>query len=123
MCWALTEGLAGIVDRGRGFDRAEISPRWLAAGIEEVEVEVGYACSGRGIRYQLRVLPDKMVFEIDAAGSEIGCHVLLPPGAEARAVRCSGHEVSFRPVSVEQSRYVDFKSTIARDARFEIMLC
>jgi hypothetical protein len=123
MCWALMEGLAGIVDRGRGFDRAEISPRWLAAGIEEVEVEVGYECSGRGVRYQLRVHPDRIVLEVDAAGSEVSCHVLLPPGAKARAVRCGLHEIAFCPVSVEQSRYVDFKSSIAQDARFEIKLC
>ena len=111
-----------MVDLGRGFDRAEISPRWLAAGIEEVEVGVAYECSGRGVRYQLRIHPDRMVLEVDAAGSEVGCHVLLPPGAKARAVRCGGHEVSFCPVSVEQSRYVDFKRSIERDARFEIML-
>jgi hypothetical protein len=121
MCWALTEGLAGIVDRGRGFDRTAIAPRWVAAGIEEVEVEVGYECSGRGVRYQLRVFPDRMVLEIDAPGSEVSCHVLLPPGAAARAVRCGSHEVPFSTVAVEQSRYVDFKSPIAQASRFEIM--
>jgi hypothetical protein len=63
------------------------------------------------------------MLEIDAAGSAVSCHVLLPPGAAARSVRWCGHEISFCPVSVEQSRYVDFKSSIERDARFEIMLC
>jgi hypothetical protein len=41
MAWALTEGLAGIVDRGCGFDLATVAPRWLAAGVEK-RVAVGY---------------------------------------------------------------------------------
>ncbi|MBZ5496380.1 MAG: hypothetical protein LAP85_08255 [Acidobacteriia bacterium] len=120
MCWALTEGLAGVVDRGRGFDCVEISPRWPAAGIEEAEVSVGYECSERGIAYQVRVLPDKIVLTVDADGSEAGLHVLLPAGAEPRAVRCNGHDVPFHAVTVEQSRYADFDAAVRGTAQFEI---
>jgi hypothetical protein len=122
MSWALIEGLAGVVDLGRGFDRARISPRWPAAGVLEAEVAVGYDCSGRGIRYQLRVRPDTILLEVEAAGSDIDCHVLLPAGTEAGAVRRNGGDVSFRPVVIEQSHYVDFEGTIDQGARFEIAL-
>jgi hypothetical protein len=122
MAWALIEGLAGAVDRGCGFDRASLAPRWLAAGVEEAEVAVGYGCSERGVSYQFRARPDRIVLEVVAAGSDIAFHVLLPPGAEARAVTCGGRDVPFRGVSVEQSRYVDFEATVDGERRFEILI-
>jgi len=120
MCWALTEGLVGVVDRGCGFDRAVVTPRWLAAGVEEAEVAVGYECSGRGIAYQFRTRPDRIVLEVSGAGSEVHFHVLLPPGAEAHAVRCGGRDIPFGTVSVEQSHYADFDTRVDGDQRFEI---
>ena len=120
MLWALTEGLAGVVDRGRALDRAEVSPRWLAAGVEEAEVEVGYECAGRGISYQFRVAGNRIVLEVCAPGSDIDFHVLLPPGAEARSVTSGGREQAFRTVMVEASRYVDFSCRVDREACFEI---
>jgi hypothetical protein len=122
MCWALTEGLAGIVDRGRGFDTARVAPRWLAAGVEEAEVAVGYECSGAGIRYHFRARPDRVELDVSAAGSDVSFHVLLPPGAEARCVARDGHGVPFRPATVEQSPYADFEACVDGDARFEIAL-
>jgi hypothetical protein len=122
MCWAMTEGLAGVVDLGKGFDCASLSPRWMAAGIEEAEVEVGYQASGRSLGYQVRMLRDKVALEVEAAGSVVDFHVLLPQAREARAVRCGGQDLPFRPVTVEESRYVDFKASVDRNRRFEIEL-
>jgi hypothetical protein len=122
MCWALTEGLAGIVDRGRLFDRAVVAPRWLAAGVEEAEVAVGYECSSRGVSYQFKARPDRIVLDVAAAGSDISFHVLLPPGSEPLRVTRDGHGVSFRPVTVEQSHYADFDERMNGDAHFEIAL-
>ena len=120
MGWALTEGLAGIVDRGRGFDRALIAPRWLAAGVEEAEVAVGYECSGRGVAYLFRARGDGISLDVTAAGSDVEFHVLLPPGAEPRRVTRDGHDTAFRSVMVEQSRYADFEAKLDGAARFEI---
>jgi hypothetical protein len=122
MLWALTEGLAGVVDRGCGFDRAGVSPRWPAAEVEEAEVKIGYACSGRGIWYQYRERADRLLLCTGADGSDIHFHVLLPRGAEARAVRCGRQEVPFRTVAVEESTYVDFDGRIDGEASFEIAL-
>jgi len=122
MLWALTEGLAGIVDRGCGFDRADVSPRWPAAEVEEAEVTIGYASSGRGIRYQVRERADKVLLSAGAGGSDIHFHVLLPRGARARSVRRGGQGLEFRTVTVEESTYVDFDDRIDGDASFEIAL-
>ncbi|MCX6227467.1 MAG: hypothetical protein NTV01_22485 [Bacteroidia bacterium] len=59
MAWALIEGLAGIEDRLKRFEKIRLSPRWLAAGITEAEVGVGYqvpAFAGmteKGVGYQV----------------------------------------------------------------------
>ncbi|MFH0761104.1 MAG: hypothetical protein V2A67_06340 [Bacteroidota bacterium] len=42
MAWALIEGLAGIEDRLKRYEKIRLSPRWLAAGIRQAEVGVGY---------------------------------------------------------------------------------
>ena len=122
MLWALTEGLAGVVDRGRGFDRAEVSPRWLAAGVDEAEVAIGYECSGRGIGYQVRARSDRITLEVAAAGSDIAFRVLLPPGAEARSVTCGGRELGLTNALVETSGYADFSCRVDGEMRFEIAL-
>jgi hypothetical protein len=122
MAWALTEGLAGIVDQGRGFDHALVAPRWLAAGVEEAEVAVGYECSGRGVRYLFRAAPDRIVLEVGAAGSDCAFHVLLPAGAAPRRVMRDGHDVPFSAATLEESRYADFEARIDGAARFEIAL-
>ena len=122
MAWALTEGLAGVVDLGCGFDRASVAPRWLAAGMDEAEVSVGYECSGRGVEYQLRVRPDRILLQVVAPGSDVLFHVLLPQGADARATTRDGHDIQFRTVSVEQSRYADFEARVDGGACFEIAL-
>ena len=122
MLWALTEGLAGIVDRGCGFDRADVSPRWPAAEVEEAEVTIGYASSGRGIRYQVRERADRVLLSAGAGGADIHFHVLLPRGARARSVRRGGQGLEFRTVTVEESTYVDFDDRIDGDASFEIAL-
>jgi hypothetical protein len=122
MLWALTEGLAGVVDRGRAFDRAALSPRWLAARLDEAEVAVGYECSGRGIGYQFRARGDRIVLEVSASGSDIDFHVLLPPGAEPRSVTCGGRELPLCHVLVEASGYADFSCRVDGEMRFEVAL-
>jgi hypothetical protein len=122
MLWALVEGLAGVVDRGCAFDAVTISPRWLAAGVEEAEVSVGYAASQRGVGYLFRALPDRLVIEADAEATDAQFHVLLPAGATPRWVRCGARELPFRVASVEQSAYADFAMHVDGSARVEIGL-
>ncbi len=89
MAWALVEGLAGVVDRGRTFDSVRLSPRWEAAGIDSADVSVGYAASGASVRYRYRRDGSRITLEIEAAGADVQWHVLLPAGhrAAARPVR------------------------------------
>jgi hypothetical protein len=122
MLWALVEGLAGVVDEGRGFDRMTLSPRWLAAGVSDAEVSVGYAASSRGAGYAFRHSGDRITLEVDTPPADVAFHVLLPPGAAVRAVRQGTRDVPFRTSSIESSGYVDFCARLDGPAEFTIEL-
>jgi hypothetical protein len=122
MSWALTEGLAGVVDLGRGFDCARLAPRWLAAGVAEAEVEIGYECSGRSLGYRFAAREGRVVLEVATTGADLDFHVLLPPGAEAQTVRQNGRSLPFTTQKVETSRYADFACRVEQGARIEIEL-
>lgn len=109
MLHALIEGLAGVVDTHKSFQRVRISPRWEAAGVTRAEVTLSYACSGSGIRYLYERSDGKISLEISGGAEEAGCHVLLPDESRAISVSHDGDELSFAEVMVEKSRYVDFE--------------
>jgi len=122
MLWALVEGLAGLVDAGRGWDRLSIAPRWLAAEIEEAEMSVGYPASARGVGYQFRALRGSITLEVEADGAHVRFHVLLPAGARARAVTAGSACVPFNDVAVEGSRYADFEAPVDGSKLFRVDL-
>jgi hypothetical protein len=107
MLWALVEGLAGIVDAGLAFDALSLSPRWLAAGVEEAEASAGYGSSKRGVGYQFRRVADGIAITVEGDAADVRLHVLLPAGARARQVRIDGNDIEFCETAIEQSRYVD----------------
>ncbi len=122
MLWALIEGLAGIVDLGCGFDRIRLSPRWIAADVDEAEVSVGYASSGRGVRYHFRSAPGSIDLQVTTPKADLHCPVLLPPGVEPLSVIRDGAAIEFHLSHVEQSRYVDFRTQVEGESRFAIRL-
>jgi hypothetical protein len=116
MLWALVEGLAGIEDRDACYRRIRLSPRWLAAGIEEAEAGAGYEASGARIAYGLRVVGGEMRLTIDAARADARLHLLLPEDAVAAGVTVDGAAADFRNVRVESSRYVDLETEVVGGA-------
>jgi hypothetical protein len=120
MLYALVTGLAGVEDRGRCFDRVRLSPRWPAAGVEEAEVGLAYASSNTGVGYTYRLMPTGIEMAVDAPGSEVSFHVLLPPGASPGAVSVEGIDTPCDAVRVRDSQYVDFSARIQGEAEIEI---
>ena len=120
MAWALLEGLAGVVDRGRTFDAIRLSPRWDAAGIDEAEVSVGYAASGASVGYRYARGQALVTLEVVAASAHVEWHVLLPAGHRAAQARCDGREVAVRTAHVEASPYADGACQVRGRARIEI---
>jgi hypothetical protein len=120
MAWALLEGLAGVVDRGRTFDRIRLSPRWEAAGVERAEVSVGYAASGASLSYRYERGPDRITLDVETAGAQVKWHVLLPAACRAAGARCDGRQAPVHTVRVESSPYADGSCEIQGRATIEI---
>ena len=122
MLWALIEGLAGIVDCGCGYDRVFLAPRWMAAGVEEAEVSIGYECTGRTIAYHMRHTHDRIRLEIAADDADVRVHLLLPTGGMPQSVLQDGNSLEPSLACIENSLYVDFLARVKGEAGFEIRL-
>ena len=115
-CWAqaavfyaVAEGLAGIEDKGRAFDRVRVSPRWAASQATEARVTLHYPASDGYCSYYYHDDGQGKI-TLDLTGSlecaEIHCQ--LPAGRKARQVGMDGNSISFQNVVVEATWYVDF---------------
>jgi hypothetical protein len=108
---ALTEGLAGVVDEGTLFERAEVSPRWTAAGIDEVEnVTVAYGPSGAEVQYDVRhdASGDQITLALRGDAERYDVRLLLPEGADASGASATvnGENASSRIETVRESHYL-----------------
>jgi hypothetical protein len=118
-CWsqaavyyALAEGLAGIEDRGRAFDRVRIAPRWAATEARRAEAVLHYPASNGYVAYRYRrdATSGCIVLDIAGAFADAGIHVLLPAGVrKVASVTVDGEELAFEATRIERSRYVDFR--------------
>ena len=121
MLYALIEGLAGIVDQHKLYQRVRLSPRWIAAGRDEAEVRSCYGPSGAAFEYSFSHDAGKKVIECEVKGSaSVDLHLLLPKGTAANSVSVNGKKVKHRNVPVEESPYVDASFQLRKKARVEI---
>ena len=116
-CWsqaavyyALAEGLAGIEDAGKAFDRVRIAPRWAAGESSKADVTLHYPASDGYCAYSYRLEKARRRIVLDVTGSftTAQVHCLLPKGARLRRVSVDGKELPFKRVRVEKSAYADF---------------
>lgn len=120
-CWsqaavyhALAEGLGGIEDQGRAFDRIRISPRWTSTEARQAHVVMHYPASNAYAAYRYRLDEKGRRITLDLAGAFCSAemHVLLPRSArKVLSVTVDGQACSFKTVKIERSRYADFTLT------------
>jgi hypothetical protein len=122
MLEALVGGLAGVEDLGSGFDQARILPRWVAAGIDEAEVQLTYPASGRAIKYTYRRAESAISLVIRATGSDVECRALLPDGRDARSVVAGGRDIDWRSAPVRNSTYVQYNIHVDGQIRIDVHL-
>jgi hypothetical protein len=122
MLYALVEGLAGVVDLGRCYDRVSLSPRWPAAGVASAEVQAAYPASGAELAYRYRSGGGRIRLDVRTDEAEVAFHVLLPEGTAPRRVTIDDRDTGFVTGTVEQSRYADFAFHVRHAARVEIEL-
>ncbi|MBU1699798.1 MAG: hypothetical protein KJ970_04750 [Candidatus Eisenbacteria bacterium] len=112
MLYALIEGLAGIEDMGRGFDKCRISPRWPAAGVHTADIKVAYGASGGGIGYRYRRHSNSIELSLQTERTNASFHLLLPAGMIGTAVKLNKNLIPFQNAAVETSPYVEFEAEI-----------
>jgi len=109
MLYAFMEGLAGLEDRFKLFQEMRVSPRWVAAGVKEAEVQACYAATGSSISYSYRKTKEKIVLDGEMPKANVRFHVLCPEGELAKRVVVNGKDILFENTLVEKSPYVDFR--------------
>ena len=102
---ALLEGLAGIEDTGAGFRAARVSPRWLPAAVDQVQVSVRYPASLGYVLYRFRREGATIALDYTSCADKATLRVLLPTGARATKGFLNGRAVELRMESIEESRY------------------
>lgn len=121
MLYALMEGLAGVEDRRKLFDKCRLSPRWTAAGIREAEVSVAYESSGAAVGYLYRILDDRLRIEVNCKKSDLDFHILLPEKRSARSVTANGTDIEFRICRIENKNYTDFSLKTVQNTAVDIL--
>ncbi|MBD3414111.1 MAG: hypothetical protein GF421_06755 [Candidatus Aminicenantes bacterium] len=122
MLYAFIEGLCGIQDRSKIFQKVKISPRWSAAGVKKAEVLVSYAASEKTVRYTFTQQKGQILLDVECPLSDAFFHVLLPETAKVKAVEVQNKRLIFKETLVKQSRYVDFQIKKAKKDLIRIRL-
>ncbi len=122
MLYGFLEGLAGVEDRLKLFKKTRLSPRWLAAGIDRAEVQIGYRNSEDVIGYTFQHEGGHVRLDVRSTLSEVAFHVLIPKNSAADSVFLDGKNVEYSNAQVEESCYVDFKARIENGAAVKISL-
>lgn len=100
---AMVEGLAGVVDRGALFNSVELTPRWIAAGVKQTDVNIKYGPSGKAVKYSYRWDEEKKTIECDVEGDcdSMTFQAMLPKGVEKGRLMVDGQESA---VKLEKKR-------------------
>ena len=122
MLYGFLEGLAGVEDKHKLFQKTRVSPRWLAAEVDQADVQVGYRSSGAVFGYAFQHKGGHVLLDVQSPGSKVEFHVLLPKNSEADSVSIEGKNVKFTNLRKGNSSYVDFASDIEKEAAVKIRL-
>ena len=122
MLYGLLEGLAGVEDRHKLFQKVRVSPRWLAAEVDRAEIQVGYCSSESAFGYTFEHKGSHLLLEVSSPYSEVEFHVLLPENSRAESVSVDHKNVECLNLRVENSGYADFKTQIKKEASVKIHL-
>ncbi len=121
MLYALMEGLVGVVDEGALFRHIRLSPRWVAAGCNDVEACVAYGPSGAFVDYRYTHEPSRGEILLEIRGNgRVDLHCMLPAGARCLRLEVAGRKAAHRNVLVEKSSYVDARLGIEGKATVKI---
>ena len=107
---AIDEGLAGITDLECRYRSLGFSPRWPVTPYKELRYFTGCELTGDLVDVRYILKDAGMRYHINSPAKEIHAHILLPEGAQVKAVMLNGRSVKCEISVVGSSRYVDFSA-------------
>jgi hypothetical protein len=105
--YALMEGLIGIVDTGKAFDKAQISPRWLFTDEKSASAVVKYESSGGYAAYNWKKIDGGQKLTLTSSADEIVLRLPLLNGAKPK-ISVNGRQIAFKIEAAVGSRYAKF---------------
>ncbi len=107
--YALMEGLAGIKNTGIAFKKAELSPRWETAGVEQVSATAKYEASGGYLSYRYKKQGNTYSVKFTGNAEEMDVKLIIPNGKTLKEIRVNGQPQNNETEQIEQSRYAKIK--------------
>ena len=102
--YALMEGMAGVRDLDTAYRSVEVSPRWTAAGVDEVAITARYAASSGYVTYRLKHDASRRSISVLATGAAEKCRLRILLPKEASGVKKAQVDGVDQPVQLEHVR-------------------
>jgi len=103
---AMMEGLAGIVDTASEFETVELSPRWVAAGIDQADITAHYPSSDAYFHTKYQKEDNTLRLEWTGTAKQVELKLLLPGDARPLQVLNNQKPLDYCIQTVEQSNYL-----------------
>jgi hypothetical protein len=120
---ALMAGLAGARDLETAYRSVEVSPRWMAAGVDEVTATARYRASPGYVSYRFKHDVTRRSISVLATGSaERGrMRILLPRGAgSVSQLLVDGAAHPFQLEHVRESLYATLAVALIKPVSIEV---
>lgn len=107
MLYAFVEGLVGVKDLLKGFNKIRLTPRWEAAGVSEADVKIEYPSSGAFVRYKYlnSNKSGSVKLEIEGTPERIDLELYLPENMKTVSVNISGADIDEVKKSEKGDKY------------------
>ena len=106
--FAMYEGLCGIYDTDRNYEKVRISPRWAATDEKSANVTAKYMAGGGYVKYTWKKTDHSIELQVTSSADRREFEVIIPDGKNANVVFANGEEISFKTKKIENSKYIVF---------------
>ena len=104
---AVDEGLAGIVDLGVKYDEILFAPRFPVTPYTELRYLTGYEVSKTLVDVRYILKEEGMRFDLYSPAKTVRAHILLPKGANCRALYIDKSIAEYTLEAVGDSVYLN----------------
>ncbi|MCM8785408.1 MAG: hypothetical protein NC827_04575 [Candidatus Omnitrophica bacterium] len=119
---AIIEGLCGIKDKIKLFEKVEISPRWETIYENNVFVSIKYGPSDGYIAYKYKREKQKIIIDFTGSGNEFYFNIMMPYRTKCKKVIIDSKNVKFKMKNILKTFYVNFKIKNSKGGKIEILI-